>query len=183
MMEIIYYVAMSLDGYIATPDGNVDWLVPFQARDEDYGYASFYDSVDGLLFGRQTYEQIVEFGTWPYLGKPSWVLSHRSIVIQHPEVTLTANNPEQVMDELRRRGLKRVWLVGGASLASSFRKAGAIHAYIITILPLMLGDGIRLIQPSSLSGQLELVRTQAYPQGAVQLHYRSANPPQAMAKQ
>ena len=171
-MEIIYYLAMSVDGYIATPDGGVDWLIPFQTGDEDYGYASFYDSVDGLLFGRRTYEQIVEFGTWPYLEKPSWVLSRRSIEIQHPEVTLTAKSSAQVVDELLSRHVKRVWLVGGPTLAASFREARLIQAYIITILPVILGDGIRLLLPANLSERLELHKTQEFGQGVIQLQYR-----------
>lgn len=173
-MEIIYYVATSLDGYIATPDGGVDWLNPFQNEEEDFGYASFYKSIDGLVFGRRTYEQVVDFGTWPYLEKPSWVLSRRSIEIHHPEVTLTAMDPLQLREELESQGLRRVWLVGGATLVAAFRVADLIHEYIFTIMPVFLGDGIRLFLSGEVSQRLEHVGTQEFQQNVVQLHYRRA---------
>jgi hypothetical protein len=71
MPEIVYYVAASLDGYIATTEGKVDWLSAFEGTEEDYGYAEFYSTVDALLLGSRTYEQILAFGEWPYSGKPA----------------------------------------------------------------------------------------------------------------
>jgi dihydrofolate reductase len=67
--EIIYYVAASLDGYIAMPDGGVDWLSPYNTANEDYGYSAFYGSVDALIEGSRTYEQVLGFGEWPHPGK------------------------------------------------------------------------------------------------------------------
>ena len=70
MPEVVYYVAASLDGYIATPDGGVEWLAPFEGTGEDYGYAKFYTSVDAVLLGRKTFEKSLSFGEWPYPGNP-----------------------------------------------------------------------------------------------------------------
>ena len=69
--EIVYYVATSIDGYIASPDGSVEWLSPYEGKGEDYGYTEFYDSVDGVLLGSRTYEKALSFGAWPYSDKPS----------------------------------------------------------------------------------------------------------------
>ena len=68
MPEVVYYVATSLDGYIATPEGSVDWLSTFEGTEEDYGYAEFYSTVDALLLGSRTYEQNLAFGEWAYCG-------------------------------------------------------------------------------------------------------------------
>lgn len=71
-IEIVYYVAASLDGFIATPDGGIEWLKPFEGGEEDYGYGAFYASVEAVLLGRVTYEKSLEFPEWPYAGKPYW---------------------------------------------------------------------------------------------------------------
>ena len=78
VLEVVYYVACSVDGLIATPDGGLDWLTPFESSSEDYGYAAFYDSIDSVLVGSRTFEQSLTFGGWPYPGKPAWVFSARS---------------------------------------------------------------------------------------------------------
>src|ERR1044071_7730004 len=72
MVEIVYYAAASLDGFIATSDGGIDWLPPIEAEGEDYGYRDFYASVDALLMGSATYEHILRHAAWPYAGKPCW---------------------------------------------------------------------------------------------------------------
>ena len=96
MPEVIYYVATSLDSYIATPDGGVDWLAPFQSGEEDYGYAASYASVDALLIGSQTCAQFLSFGSWPYKGKPCWLFSRRVLDAAYAEVILTDREPEGV---------------------------------------------------------------------------------------
>ena len=75
MVDIVYYAAASLDGFIATPDGGVDWLPPIEAGGEDYGYGDFYASVDAVLMGSTTYENILRQTAWPYPDKKCWVFS------------------------------------------------------------------------------------------------------------
>lgn len=79
MLEVVYYVAASLDGYIATDDGGVDWLAPFQSAKEDHGTGDLYSSVDALLMGSHTYEFALELGQWPSPDKPSWVFTRRDL--------------------------------------------------------------------------------------------------------
>lgn len=175
MTAIIYYVAMSLDGYIATSNGGVDWLSQFEIAGQDYGYADFYGSVDALLMGRHTYEQVLEFGEWPYPGKPCWVLSRQAIAVQPPEVTLTSQSPSKMMATLQTHGVERVWLVGGGQLAASFRAAGLISEYILTVMPIILGAGIPLFATSGIQETLKRVECQPFPDGAVALRYIPAN--------
>lgn len=174
MTEISYYVAASLDGYIATPDGGVAWLSEFEDGDEDYGYADFVVSLDAVLMGRRTYEQVLPFGPWPYAGKPCWVFSHAELTPAAAEVTITTAQPQEVAAELAAHGLRRAWLVGGAELAASFRAAGLISEYYVAVIPIILGAGIPLFAAPGAPERLTLVESTPYPNGIVMLHYRPA---------
>src|SRR3954464_5895991 len=120
MLEVIYYVASSLDGYIATANGSVDWLSRFHTPGEDHGAAELEASVDALLLGSHTYEFALKLGRWPSPGKPSWVFTQRDLPILHPSITLTSQRPREVAELLAARGVGRAWLMGGGKLAASF---------------------------------------------------------------
>jgi dihydrofolate reductase len=171
--EVIFYVASSLDGFIATPDGSVAWLSEFEAGDEDYGYSDFYASVDAVLLGSRTYEQALTFGAWPYVGKPSWVFSRRGYPRTPADVTVTAASPRDVVSELDARGIRRAWLVGGGAIASSFREAGLITGYIVSVMPVILGGGVALFGGPGATERLELAGSRVFDDGVVQLTYTS----------
>jgi dihydrofolate reductase len=172
MTEIIYYVAASLDGYIATPDGGVAWLSEFEGGETDYGYADFVASLDAVLMGRRTYEQVLTFGPWPYAGRPCWVFSRRELAPAAPEVTITSAEPQTVAVEMAAHGLRRAWLVGGAELAASFRSAGLMTEYDVAIMPVILGAGIPLFAAPGPTDRLERIEATPYPNGVVMLCYR-----------
>ncbi|MEG3435742.1 dihydrofolate reductase family protein [Pannus brasiliensis CCIBt3594] len=172
MTSVVYYVAMSVDGYIATPDGSIDWLGAYEIEGEDYGYREFYDSIDALLLGRRTYEQILGFGSWPYPGKPCFVFSRTPLSGEIPEVTFTPANPRETVAELRERGWGRVWLVGGGQLAGSFRESGSIDELIVSVMPIVLGSGIPLFGVSGKPDKLTPIASRSYPNGCIQLQYR-----------
>lgn len=178
-MQVTYYVAMSLDGFIADRDGSVAWLSPFEGTGEDYGYAEFYASVDALLMGRRTYDFCRTLPEWPYAGKPAWVFTHRAADPIPAGAVATSVPPEVVVDLLRRRGLRHAWLVGGGQLASDFRARRLITRYIVSIIPVILGGGAPLIAAGSGMERLELVRHQAFAGGIVQVEYRGASFAQA----
>jgi dihydrofolate reductase len=170
--QIVYYAAASLDGYIATPEGGVDWLAPFEGTGEDYGYAKFFNSVDAILLGRRTYDKSLEFGQWPYANKPCWVFSRdEALRPARAAVEVTAQAPAQVASELVRRGLRRAWLVGGGNLAAAFRSEGLITEYVVSVVPLLLGAGVPLFGPGGAREKLKLVGSKSYPNGLVQLRY------------
>lgn len=171
MPAVIYYVATSLDSYIATPDGGVEWLSAFESAGEDYGYSGFYASVDAVLLGSRTYTQCLTFGEWPYPGKPCWVFSWRQIEVAQPGVTLTTQSPLHVTAELRARNLRRAWLVGGGELAASFRAHGLITEYIVSIIPMILGAGVPLFASPGPKENLKLADSKSYPNGVTQLRY------------
>jgi len=161
-VEIIYYVASSLDGLIATPDGGIDWLKPYEGTNEDYGYAEFYASIEAVLLGRATYEKCLEFPEWPYAGKPYWVFSRSN-----------GNTPASVVAEMKARGLRRAWLVGGGKLAAAFRAAGLITEHIVAIVPVLLGAGIPLFDGPGPTQQLRLLSSRSFASGIVQLRYET----------
>lgn len=171
MTQIIYQVAASIDGYIAASDGSVDWLSSFQIENNDYGYAEFYASIDALVIGSRTYEQVLEFGEWPYPDKPCWVVSGRSLKVEQPEVKLTSKSPGEIVAELQTEKLNRVWLVGGGQLAASFRVQGLISEYMIAVIPMILGAGIPLFGSPGSQEPLNLVECKPFPQGVVLLRY------------
>jgi dihydrofolate reductase len=161
-MEIIYYVAASLDGFIATPDGGIEWLKPFEGTGEDYGYGEFYASIEAVLLGRRTYEQCLQFPEWPYAGKPYWVFSRAN-----------TNTPASVVAEMKSRGLRRAWLVGGGKLAAAFRAERLITEHIVSIVPVMLGAGVPLFAGPAPRQDLRLKSSRNFPIGIVQLRYET----------
>jgi dihydrofolate reductase len=173
--EIVYYVAASLDAYIATPDGGVDWLTQFHAAGEDHGAGELQSSVDALLMGRYTYEFALQLGHWPSPNTPSWVFTHRHLRLLHPSITLTSQTPAEVIELLAARGVRRAWLMGGGQLATSFRRAGLISRFVISIFPVILGSGIPLFAPTaSPQDPLRLIEAKPFPSGIVQLSYERA---------
>jgi dihydrofolate reductase len=176
MVEIVYYAAASLDGFIATADGGIDWLPPIEADGEDYGYHDFYSSVDAVLMGSATYEKILRHAAWPYAGKPCWVFSRQRRYAKSSDanITFTAAPPDHIAREIEDQGLKRAWIVGGGRLAASFRERSLITTYGIGIVPAILGEGIPLLEARGPLDRLMLTGCQAFPDGIVMLWYRSA---------
>lgn len=163
------FIAASVDGYIARPDGGIHWLTPFQTPGEDYGYAAFFASVDALVIGRATYELVLGFGDWPYRGKRCVVLTHRPAAPRHGEEP-TAEAPGALVERLGREGVRRVYVDGG-NVIQQFLAADLLDELTLSVIPIVLGDGIRLFGAGP-ERRLALQASQAYPSGLVQLRYR-----------
>ena len=178
---VICYIAQSLDGFIATPDGGLDWLPQPQvsvngAPVEDYGYQAFLDSVDGILMGRKTFDQVLTFGPWPYAGKQVRVFTHKAP--SKPALPENAEwagpDPLETLQELYGKGCKRLWLVGGAELIGAFRRELLVDEYIITTVPVVLGAGIPLFLDVERREVLCCTSAKKYSDGLVQTKYQSA---------
>lgn len=176
MPQVVLYIAASLDGYIARPDGSLDWLPAPQPEGDGMpdGYAQFYDSVDALVMGSATYEQVLTFGEWPYPGKPSYVLSRRSLSTDRADIHIRANLDDVLM-EIQQQGHRRVWLVGGGKIISLFMQRRLVDEFIITVIPVILGAGIPLFE-SVLETVLDLIQSKALSSDMVELHYRKKSP-------
>jgi dihydrofolate reductase len=176
MVEVIYCVAASLDGFIAPPDGSADWLSPFMLPGDDYGLAEFEASVSAFLMGSRTYEQTLAHGGGGLAAKPCYVFSSRQLPVSGPHVTITTASPQEVVAELERRGITRAWLFGGARLLTSFREAGLVTEYSLGIAPVVLGGGVPLFESPGPPAQLRLVESKAHPNGVLGLRYQVVPP-------
>jgi dihydrofolate reductase len=169
------FIAASLDGYIARPDGDVSWLTPKGAEAEDHGYDAFYASIDGIVMGRGTWDLVSRFDPWPY-DKPVIVLSAQmtqsDIALQHAgRVTIWNAPPSEVMRRLADQGWRRAYIDGG-KVVQSFLAAGLIADMVVTRIPVLLGDGIPLFGRGVRDIPLIHQRTQSFASGLVQSHYR-----------
>lgn len=172
MTQVILYIAASIDGYIASPDGGVDWLSGFDSGQEDYGYDKFFNSVDAVLMGSRSYEQVLTFGDWPYEGKTSFVFTKQELTSSRRDIRFVSGDPVDEMKQIKKLGFKKVWLMGGAALIDSFREVNLINEFIISTMPILLGDGIPLFRQGATGQKLVLVRANEYRSGVVQSHYR-----------
>jgi dihydrofolate reductase len=153
--KIILYIAMSLDGYIADENGNVDWLEEY-ANIEDTDYKEFYKTIDTVIMGRKTYDQVLSFGEYPYQNAKSYVYSN-SKIDSDDNVEFTNVLPVDLAKSLKQQLGSHVWLIGGADLIHDFIEDNLIDEYQISILPVVLGNGIPLFKRSNYRVGLKLV--------------------------
>ncbi len=142
--SVILYIASSLDGYIAKLDGEVDWLF----TDQGYGYDDFFARIDPVLMGRKTYSQVLEFGEYPYSSKQGFVLTRSPTHLPDPNVTFIYQDMVPFIESLRRSPGKAIWLVGGGEVIRLFLQHDWIDEIILSIHPVILGEGIPLFSPS-----------------------------------
>ena len=179
MRKIIVYIATSADGYIARPDGGIDWLNrPSVAG--DYGMGAFMRSVDTILWGRKTYEVALGFQKQGIKGPESeshiqnYVFSRRPRLPATRGVEFVTGRIPAFAKRLRARPGKNIWMMGGAGLIASFLDAGEIDELIIHVIPVLIGAGIPLVAPRHRNVSLVLRSCRRFSDGVVRLHYRVA---------
>lgn len=171
------FVATSLDGFIARPDGSIDWLERANATitpGEDCGFSAFMDGIDAIVMGRNTFEVARTFPEWLYGTTPIVVLSRTltALPVGTPDsVSLSSKPPHEVVADLATRGLRRLYVDGGLTV-QSFLADGLISEITITSIPVLLGRGLPLFGALPDDVWLEHVSTEAYPFGFVQSRYR-----------
>ncbi|MEL6327006.1 MAG: dihydrofolate reductase family protein [Cyanobacteria bacterium J06626_23] len=170
-MKVTYYVASSLDGYIAKADGDVSWLDNLGISMAETGYGDFFSTVDALVMGRKTYEFVYEYGSWPYGDKPTWVCRRNAIAPIEGCNLKNAAEPLGVVAEANALGVGHLWLVGGGVLASALIQNRLLTHVSISQMPILLGGGIRLFAdlPDSILVQNQTVRQRA--SGSSQLEF------------
>ncbi|MFN8143710.1 MAG: dihydrofolate reductase family protein [Bacteroidia bacterium] len=169
--KIILYIACSVDGYIAGPNDNLDFLSMVERPSEDYGYQKFTDTIDAVIMGRKTYDKVLSFGIpFPHSGRNCFVVT-KTKTGKTEHVTFWNSDPDILVRELLKQPGKDVFVDGGASLVDALMKHNLIDRYIISTIPVFIGDGIPLFKPGRPAIQLKHLQTNFYPSGLVQTWY------------
>ena len=166
------YIATSLDGFIARPNGSIDWLSIVQQSGEDYGYGTFFSSVDALIVGRRTYDTVLGFPSWPYAGKRCVVLTHDPPPAQHKE-SFHTGDVASLLEQLHGEGVRHAYIDGGVVIRS-FLDAMVVDDLTISVVPVILGNGVPLFQNGGVEQRLRLVSSRAFASGLVQITYQGA---------
>jgi dihydrofolate reductase len=173
-MKIFLYIASSLDGYIASPDGSIDWLTSTPpSKYGDYGYSELLNTIDTIIMGRKTYEDLINFDMdWPYADFRNYVVTTNPfMIIKSPNTELITGDIAKTIDELRSTSKKNIWLVGGSELLSYFLNHQLIDKITLSIIPIILGDGIPLFSKIQNQSSLQLVDSKSFETGVVNLTY------------
>jgi dihydrofolate reductase len=192
MSRTQYYAAATLDGFIAESDDSLGWLLGYEPAGtyeaegteagpmaEGGGYDSFYGDVGALVSGSATYEFVLDHmdsdDSWPYKGKPYWVLSsrdQRSPEGEGVDVRVAKGKVEDLHGEMMEAaGGKNLWVVGGGDVASQYAAAGLLDDLLLTVVPVVLGEGKALFDERLPGGPLRLTGTKAFANGMVELDY------------
>jgi dihydrofolate reductase len=164
--KIVLFIACSLDGYIAGTDDDISWLF----SDEDYGYTKFLASIDTVIMGRRTYDQVLRMGPFPYQGKDCYVFS-RSVMGGDENVEFVDRSVNEFVQTLMEKEGSDIWLVGGSELIDAFMKGRLVDEFIISIHPVVLGEGISLFKSGLPRQDLVLKGNMTFSSGLVQVHY------------
>jgi dihydrofolate reductase len=175
MASIRGYIAASLDGYIASADGGVDWLGPFNAV--DFGYERFLGEISTVVLGRKTFDQVRTFDPgWVYAGKRAVVVTSRAIDDPPENVTAWTEGISTLVPYLLALNDGGVWIVGGAQLQSALFDLGAMDRLELFVIPVLLGNGIPLFSGLKRSRYLSLNAVERFERGVVRLDYGMADP-------
>ena len=174
MRKLSIYIASSLDGFIAKPNDNLDFLKLVEKEGEDYGYADFTATIDTIILGRKTYDWVLrEVGSSHYdNGDRDVYVITRSPRPSSGRTTFYAGDLPELVRRLKSGEGKNIYCDGGAEVINSLFRDDLIDELIISVIPVLLGEGTRLFAEGRPEQQLELLGTKSFESGLVQLHYR-----------
>lgn len=171
MSKVVLYIAMSLDGFIAGRNDDITWLYRF--NDVDYGFREFFSGIGAMIQGRRAYEIEVQNGWATPHPVPTFVLAHhfQERKPQREEVIFTAESIEAVLTRAKRLTTKDIWIEGGANVAQQFLNKRLIDELALFVVPMILGDGIRLFGSTHAPVELSFREAKTFEKGLVQLVY------------
>src|SRR5690606_13590568 len=174
MRKISLFIAMSLDGYIAKPNDDLSFLNLVQREGEDYGYAKFTDSIDTLIIGRKTYDYVLK-----NVGVSHYDNGERDVYVitrnQRPRIgrtTFFTGSLPDLVKRLKSEDGKNIYCDGGAEVINELLKHDLIDEFIISVIPVLLGEGTRLFKDGRPEQQLEFAQVETFDTGLTQLRYK-----------
>jgi dihydrofolate reductase len=174
MRKISLFIATSLDGYIAKPNDDLSFLKLVEKEGEDYGYSKFTDTIDTLIVGRRTYDYVLkEIGPSHYdNGQRDVYVITRTERSQLGRTTFYAGNIAELVKRLKSKSGKNIYCDGGAEVINELLKQDLIDEFIISVIPILLGNGTRLFKDGRPEQTLELITAKSFETGLTQLHYK-----------
>jgi dihydrofolate reductase len=169
--KVIVYLAASLDGYIAGPNGDMSFLDSVQQEGEDYGYFEFMKTVDTVVMGRKTYDWVMgQVPEFPHADKKTYIIS-RTERPQQGNLHFYSGNLRELITKLKTEAGLNIFVDGGAEIVQALLKQKLIDEIILSIIPILLGDGVKLFTDGLPTQALTLISSKTYESGLVQLHY------------
>ena len=174
MRKISLFIAISLDGYIAKPNNDLSFLKIVEKEGEDYGYAKFTSAIDTLIVGRKTYDYVLkEIGSSHYdNGERDIYVITRTPKPNKGRVTFYTGDIAELVKKLKSENGKDIYCDGGAEVINELLKLDLIDEYIISIIPILFGNGTRLFKDGGPEHLLELISSKSFDTGLMQLHYK-----------
>jgi dihydrofolate reductase len=171
--KVIVHIAASADGYIARPDGDIEWLTSRPAPKGFYGMEAFMKTIDTMLMGRKTYDESLRLGAKYDSTSRTIIFSRQPPPATIPRgVEFVSESIGPFISQLREQPGKDIWLMGGGDLIACFLDEQAIDEFVVSVIPVFIGDGIPLIARRDRHVPMELKSVERFDDGLVQLHYR-----------
>lgn len=166
---------MSLDGYIAKPDEDIGFLSMVEEEGQDYGYGDFVKTVDAVIVGRKTYEKVISMGfDFPHADKDAYIITR----VQRPDigsVKFYTGDLKALVHKLKSMEGKNIYCDGGAEIVNELLKDDLIDEFVISVIPILLGNGTKLFKDGRPEQILELVSVKPFDKGLTQVHYKRAD--------
>lgn len=172
MRKLKLFIASSLDGCIARPDGAIDWL---PTDGNDYGYQDFIRTIGTTLMGGKTYRDVLRFGTFPYAQLENYVFTRNRKMKKAPNVKFVSDDICEFTRNLKKGSGSGIWLIGGSEIITELYNEQLIDEYVVTIIPIILGKGIPMFYGLEKQEKLKLTGSKSYASGVVQLSYEVNN--------
>ncbi|WP_018612404.1 dihydrofolate reductase family protein [Segetibacter koreensis] len=172
--KVVLYIAMSLEGFIAKRNDDISFLSIVEQKGQDYGYGDFIKTIDTVILGRKTYDKVLTLGIpFPHSDKKTFVIT-RTAKPPSGNITFYTGNITNLVLSLKQEAGKNIFIDGGAEVVHEMMKQNLIDEFIISIIPIFLGEGIPLFKQGRPEKRLQLINSKTFEKGLVQLHYTIA---------
>jgi dihydrofolate reductase len=173
--KVILYIATSLDGYIAKPNDDLSFLSIVEQQGQDYGYAEFVKTVDTVIVGRKTYDKVISMGfDFPHADKDAYIIT-RTPRPSIGSVRFYTDDLKSLVNKLKSENGKNIFCDGGAEIVNELLSDDLIDEFIISVIPILVGNGTKLFKDGRPEQKLELVSVKSFDKGLTQLHYKRVN--------